>query len=367
MSVVRRYNPNTQAWEAVAIGDQGPTGPTGPAVTGPTGGTGPTGPTGPEGGPTGPTGPVGEQGSTGPTGAEGSTGPTGPVGDTGSAGPTGPQGEDGVAVNLKGQVATVEDLPETAAIGDAYIVEADGELYVWDENTLTWASIGSILGPTGPTGATGPSDGPTGPTGPTGATGPSDGPTGPTGPEGATGPTGPVGAASTVTGPTGPTGPAGPTGPTGATGNPGTTTFSGLTESANANITFDEIAIPAIAKLIVSNSGSSAYTFNSHYSGNNPTLFALGGATLAFKLVGLSSHPFLLQEDTGSGFVNIESGLIHVATDGTVSVDISAQGQTSGTLYWNVPILGTAGGYRYICQVHSSMVGTITHKPLSSI
>jgi plastocyanin len=119
--------------------------------------------------------------------------------------------------------------------------------------------------------------------------------------------------------------------------------------------------------LTVTPNGSSAYLFNSHYSGDNPTIFALGGATIAFNLVGLGSHPFQVQADTGSGFANITAGLIHVATDGTISLDSSAQAKTSGTLYWNVPITAASGGYRYICSVHAIMVGTVTHKSLNSI
>jgi len=151
----------------------------------------------------------------------------------GIVGPTGPQG---ASINLKGTVATVGNLPSTGnAVNDAYIVTADGDLYVWT-GSLPWANVGQIIGPTGPTGVMGPTGaiGPTGNnglTGPTGATGPAGdvgnfGPTGPTGPVGLTGPTGPTGpqgADSTVSGPTGPTGPqgaastvAGPTGPQGA-------------------------------------------------------------------------------------------------------------------------------------------------------
>jgi len=160
----------------------------------------------------------------------------------GIVGPTGPQG---VSLNVLGSVPTVGDLPATGnTANDAYIVQADGELYVWNES---WSSVGQIVGPTGPTGPTGPV-GLTGPTGPTGAPGDAStvaGPTGPqgdastvagpTGPTGApgdastvAGPTGPTGADSTVAGPTGPTGPAGadstvvgPTGPTGADGTLG--------------------------------------------------------------------------------------------------------------------------------------------------
>ena len=192
-------------------------------------------------------------------------------------------------------------------------------------------------------------------------TGAGSGATGPTGPQGETGPTGPTGPSD---GPTGPTGPEGPTGPTGASGSG---TFSGTTDATAASLTIDEVAYSAIARLTVTPNGTSAYLFDSHYSGDNPTIFVLGGATIAFNLVGLGSHPFQVQEDTGSGFANITSGLVHVDTDGTVSLNADAQQKTSGTLYWNVPVTAASNGYRYICSVHSIMVGTVTHKSLSAI
>jgi len=156
----------------------------------------------------------------------------------GIIGPTGPQG---TSITIKGERATVGDLPATGnAVNDAYIVTADGDLYVWT-GSLPWQNVGQIvgpIGPTGPTGITGPT-GPTGSIGITGSTGPTGpagdvgnfGPTGPTGTVGVTGPTGPTGPQgtdSTVAGPAGPTGPqgdastvAGPTGPTGPQGLPG--------------------------------------------------------------------------------------------------------------------------------------------------
>jgi len=174
----------------------------------------------------------------------------------GLVGPTGPQG---TSINIVGSVATVGDLPPSGNPNDAYIVQAGGDLYVWDGSA--WTSVGQIVGPQGPTGptgqtgATGPTGavgntGPTGPTGPAGEVGNfgptgATGPTGPTGPQGdngttgATGPTGPQGVQgeSGTIGPTGPTGPqgdastvAGPTGPTGPTGpEPSTDTFVTLT------------------------------------------------------------------------------------------------------------------------------------------
>jgi hypothetical protein len=104
-------------------------------------------------------------------GGNGDIGPTGPTGaasteagPTGATGPTGPTGATGDGFSLLGGLALIEDLPTTGnTVGDAYAVQEDGDVYVWDGTE--WDNIGDILGPTGPTGATGA----TGDTGPTGA------------------------------------------------------------------------------------------------------------------------------------------------------------------------------------------------------
>lgn len=101
--------------------------------------------------------------------------PTGPTGPTGAQGPTGPQGTD---INFVGSVANVGALPTTGnSNNDAYIVDSDGNLYVWDGSS--WVDAGQIVGPIGPTGPTGAA-GATGPTGANGAAG-ATGPTGATG------------------------------------------------------------------------------------------------------------------------------------------------------------------------------------------
>lgn len=123
--------------------------------------------------PRGATGPQGATGDTGPAGPLGPTGATGPVSTEPSTvpGPTGPTGPQGVPITLKGSKALVENLPSTGnALNDAWIVDQDGDVYVWDG--LAWYSAGQIVGATGPTGATG-NTGATGPTGLTGPTGPS--------------------------------------------------------------------------------------------------------------------------------------------------------------------------------------------------
>jgi hypothetical protein len=190
-------------------GPQGTTGPQGP--TGPQGAKGDTGATGPQGA-TGPTGPQGVKGDTGTQGPVGPEGPVGPQGSTGPQGPQGPQGAQGAqgaagtGITMQGSVATAGDLPTSGNTqGDAYIVQADDSLHIWDGTV--WVSGGSIQGPPGVQGPVGPQgiQGPTGATGSTGAQGPV-GPEGPTGPQGSTGAQGPVG----------------PTGPAGADGSPDT-------------------------------------------------------------------------------------------------------------------------------------------------
>ena len=146
---------------------------------------GPEGPAGPQGSPgvQGPQGPAGPQGPQGPAGLQGTQGPAGPSGPAGPTGPQGIQGPAGIGINFKGQVATLAALPANAAQGDAYLVQADDSLRVWDSSTNSWVNGGSIQGPQGPAGVAGP----------TGAAG-SQGPAGPQGPQGIQGPAGADGA-----------------------------------------------------------------------------------------------------------------------------------------------------------------------------
>lgn len=148
------------------------------------------------------------------------------------------------------------------------------------------------------------------------------------------------------------------------TGSAGATTFAALDEVSNSSLTIDEIFLPAITMLEVTNSGASAYRFDQYGATNNPTIYALSGATIAFKL-NVTGHPFLIQDSTGN---NYNIGLIHVGTDGTVSTGAEAQGKTSGVLYWKIPIsTASPPNYRYQCSVHGVMVGAITIKSFAAI
>jgi hypothetical protein len=149
-------------------------------------------------------------------------------------------------------------------------------------------------------------------------------------------------------------------------GNPltgGITGAAGYTGSAGAGagVTVDKIYLPAITRLTVTANGSSAYLFD-QYSGNNPTIYAISGTTISFDLGSgaLSSHPFLIRY----AGANYDTGLTHVTSAGVVTTGSSAQGKTSGTLYWKIPA-DISGSYGYLCSVHGGMMGTITIKDIS--
>lgn len=139
-------------------------------------------------------------------------------------------------------------------------------------------------------------------------------------------------------------------------------TFATLTDATSASMTIDKIYLPAITKLAVDNSGTTAYIFD-QYSGTNPTVYAISGTTIAFDLSAAGGHPFQIQDPTGT---NYNTGLIHVSTSGTVSTGTNAQGKDSGTLYWKIP-QGISGNYRYQCSVHAAMVGIITVKNIQAL
>ena len=150
----------------------------------------------------------------------------------------------------------------------------------------------------------------------------------------------------------------------GFVGNNGiTTTINPQNKTIESKIASDFYAdnyLNASALIDVTNSGSSAYLFNSHYSGNNPTLYLKSGQTYAFKLNSISGHPFHLQTVSGaySSGDAYTTGLTHVATDGTISTGSDALLKVSGTLYYEVPS-GTNTTIYYVCQNHSGMAGSI--------
>lgn len=124
-------------------------------------------------GPKGEPGEQGVQGVPGPQGEQGPQGAPGAPGAPGPEGPRGPAGKDGRGVSIRGSVPVYGDLPTLTAddAGAAYMVQADGDLYVWDGSA--WPADGDgtdFRGPEGPQGAQGV-PGPQGEQGPQGTPG----------------------------------------------------------------------------------------------------------------------------------------------------------------------------------------------------
>ncbi len=146
-----------------------------------------------------------------------------------------------------------------------------------------------------------------------------------------------------------------------ATAGGGVSEFSLLDEVAASSLRFDQIYLPCLTRLVVTNVGTTAYQFD-QYSGNNPTVYALNATTIAFDL-NAAGHPFAIQDPTGT---NYNTGLFHVTPEGVVSTGSNAQGKTSGTLYWKIPST-ISGNYRYQCLSHVAMIGTIVVKNFVAI
>ena len=127
--------------------------------------------------------------------------------------------------------------------------------------------------------------------------------------------------------------------------------------------TIDQIAYPAITTLTVTADTNNGYKFDQYGVTEDPTIFALAGATIAFKLSGITNHPFQIENSGGSAY---NTGLVHVALDGTESTGTDAQAKTSGTLYWKIPA-NISGNYAYQCTAHAAMAGTITIKSIANI
>jgi hypothetical protein len=93
----------------------------------------------------------------------------------------------------------------------------------------------------------------------------------------------------------------------------------------------------------VTNSGASAYTIN---SSSNPTLTLQRGGTYTFN-VSASGHPFWIQTVSGA----YSSGNLY-------NTGVTSNGTQIGTITFTVPNDAPATLY-YVCQLHSSMRGTI--------
>jgi hypothetical protein len=144
-----------------------------------------------------------------------------------------------------------------------------------------------------------------------------------------------------------------------STANTANTTANLAYAQANSNY------LPSVTRLDVTNNGASAYRFDQYGAAvDNPSLYVRAGETIAFNLNN-AGHPFAIRVSSGGS--NYDTGLTHVATDGTVSTGSSAQGKVSGTLYWKVPYELGGNTYVYQCTIHGGMVGSIVLEPNGTI
>lgn len=92
--------------------------------------------------------PKGDQGPAGPAGAQGIQGIQGPQGTPGT------NGKDGAGIQIAGEVAAYANLPSgltSADAGKAWIVDADGKLYIWSGTSFPANGNGqTFVGPAGP-------------------------------------------------------------------------------------------------------------------------------------------------------------------------------------------------------------------------
>jgi len=114
-------------------------------------------------------------------------------------------------------------------------------------------------------------------------------------------------------------------------------------------------SIPAVSQINVTAPGF--YYAMDSYSGNNPTVYVTAGETISFNL-NVVGHPFYIRVSAGGS--NYNTGLTHVDNNGTISIGSSAQGKTTGVLFWKIPYELGSNNYVYQCGFHpTSMVGDI--------
>lgn len=117
------------------------------------------------------------------------------------------------------------------------------------------------------------------------------------------------------------------------------------TTGAFTYVPTDLSSVSSSVQFTVTPNGSSAYTFNGGGTSNddNPTLYLQKGNTYEF-VVNASGHPFEIRSSNGGAAYN----------DG-----VTNNGTASGTVTFTVP-MDAPDELVYQCQVHSSMVGTIS-------
>jgi hypothetical protein len=132
--------------------------------------------------------------------------------------------------------------------------------------------------------------------------------------------------------------------------------FSSLGDAATASLTIDEIAHPAANRFVLTAPDDSGWVIEG-FETKNPTLYAISGTTIAFKIGSVFSGFNLTIKDSEG---NYNTGLYHVDQTGATTVGSLAQSKDTGTLYWRIPF-NDPGTYSYTCLgEEATMTGTIT-------
>jgi plastocyanin len=138
-----------------------------------------------------------------------------------------------------------------------------------------------------------------------------------------------------------------------------TPTYSDISEqpsSVSDKAAFHNTFQNAATVLKVTHNGSSSYRFDQYGTTDNPTIYVKAGTTVGFDLTdaGGAVHPFVIQTaggaDYNDGLVALDSGNYYEGANANAGI--------GGAMFWKIPA-GISGNYRYICQAHASMVGTI--------
>lgn len=126
---------------------------------------------------------------------------------------------------------------------------------------------------------------------------------------------------------------------------------------ANTDLKYRQIAFSAASAYTLSTQSANYKVAEDPNNSNNPMLSAFAGTTMRLDL-NTTGDAVRIQDYNGNDYNN---GLVHVSDDGTQLEGISAQGKTSGSLYWKIPV-DAAGTYVYQSEVRSSMKGYIKVK-----
>lgn len=125
----------------------------------------------------------------------------------------------------------------------------------------------------------------------------------------------------------------------------------------NTDLKYRQIAYPCAAAYAVTTLSGNYKLSNIPSNPNNPAITVFAGTTIRFDL-SVVGDPLRIRtiED-----VDYNQGLIHVDDQGNVLTGSSAQGKTTGSLYWQVPP-GAADTYKYQSEVRSNTYGIIKVK-----